>query len=303
MERYMDLHVHTCYSDGVHSPSEVVAMAAAKGLKAIAIADHDSVSGVDEAIAAGRRLGVEVVPAVELSIGFRNFHDVHLLGYFIDHRDAAFRAGLDEFSRVRDLRGKAIVDKINAKLANERNRAISYDEISNGVMGTLSRLHIARALVAGGMAKHVQDAFVRYLHPCDVPKRHFPVEEALAEIRRLKGVSVLAHPQSITTDRRILASLIGDMKRMGLDGVEVFNNLCYKDDMIFLECLCRDLDLAMTGGSDFHGNEDDVEIGSGRGGLAVAYRLLDRLKVEAAGRGWVATGPDPGRNGTIEAQG
>lgn len=303
MERYMDLHVHTYYSDGVHSPSAVVAMAADKGLKAIAIADHDSVAGVDEAIAAGNRLGVEVVPAVELSIGFMNYHDVHLLGYFIDHRDAAFRAGLDEFRRVRDQRGKAIVDKINAKLAGERKGAISFEEISDGAVGTLSRLHIARALVQRGMARHVQDAFVRYLHPCDVPKRYFPADEALAEIRRLKGVSVLAHPQSITEDRRELASLIKEMKRMGLDGVEVFNNLCYKDDMIFLECLCRDLDLAMTGGSDFHGNEDDLEIGSGRGGLAVAFRLLERLKIEAAGRGRVPTGTSPCRNGAIDAQG
>lgn len=301
MERYMDLHVHTYYSDGVHSPSEVVAMAAAKGLMAIAIADHDSVAGVDEAMAAGRRLGVEVVPAIELSIGFKTFRDVHLLGYFIDHRDPAFRAELEEFHRVRDQRGKAIVDKINAKLAQERKGSISYDEISDSAIGTLSRLHIARALVSGGMARHVQDAFVRYLHPCDVPKRYFPMEEALSEIRRLKGVSVLAHPQSIVDDRKVLASLIQDMKKMGLDGVEVFNNLCYKDDMIFLECLCRDLDLAMTGGSDFHGKEDDVEIGSGRGGLAVAYRLLERLRIEASGRGRVAAPPD--LNGAFEVQG
>lgn len=303
MERYMDLHVHTYYSDGVHSPSDVVAMAADKGLKAIAIADHDSISGVDEAVAAGQRLGVEVVPAVELSIGFRNFHDLHLLGYYIDHKDMAFTARLDEFHRARELRGKAIIDKINAKLAGERKGAISYDELRNGARGTFSRLHIARALVSGGMARHAQDAFARYLHPCDVPKRYFPLEEALAEIRRLHGVAVLAHPQSISDDRRVLVTLIRELKGMGLDGVEVFNNLCYKDDMIFLECLCRDLDLAMTGGSDFHGNEDDVEIGSGRGGLAVAYRLLDRLKEIATGRGRDSSDSFHYRNSPLEIQG
>jgi len=128
----------------------------------------------------------------------------------------------------------------------------------------------------------VQDAFNRYLQPCDVPKRYCPLEEALEEIRRLGGVSVLAHPPSITEDRRLLAALAREMAGMGLNGVEVFNNLCYKDDMIFFESLCRELDLAMTGGSDYHGYEDDVEIGIGRGGLAVAYRLLEPLKQIAA---------------------
>jgi len=284
MERYVDLHVHTYHSDGVHSPTEVVVMAAAKGLKAIAVADHDSVSGVDEALEAGRRLGIEVVPAVELSIGFRDFHDVHLLGYFIDHRDEDFKARLEEFRSARALRARAIVDRINERLKAARKETLSYYEICDGAKGAVSRLHIARVLVHRGLAKHVQDAFVRYLHPCDVPKRYFPMGEALAEIARLKGVSVLAHPQSITEERRILAALVRELREMGLDGVEVFNNLCFKDDMIFLECLCGELGLAMTGGSDFHGNEEDVEIGTGRGGLAVAYRLLDRLRELASER-------------------
>lgn len=287
MERYMDLHIHTFHSDGVHSPTEVVEMAAAKGLKALAIADHDSVSGVSEAVAAGQRLGVEVVPAVELSIGYKNFHDVHLLGYFIEYRDKKFFASLQEFRKARDMRGKAIIEKINSKLAGERKIRISLDEITDTAQGSLSRLHIARQLVDKGVARNVQDAFTRYLQPCDVPKRYFAMSDALEEIRRLKGVSVLAHPPSISDDRRVMASLIRELAGIGLDGLEVFNNLCYKDDMIFYEGLCRELGLAMTGGSDFHGVEDDVEIGIGRGGLAVAYHLLEPLKNISRSRGAV----------------
>jgi len=283
----MDLHIHTFHSDGVHSPTEVVEMAAAKGLKALAIADHDSVSGVSEAVAAGQRLGVEVVPAVELSIGYKNFHDVHLLGYFIEYRDKKFSASLQEFRKARDMRGKAIIEKINSKLAGERKIRISLDEITDTAQGSLSRLHIARQLVDKGVARHVQDAFTRYLQPCDVPKRYFAMSDALEEIRRLKGVSVLAHPPSISDDRRVMASLIRELAGIGLDGIEVFNNLCYKDDMIFYEGLCRELGLAMTGGSDFHGVEDDVEIGIGRGGLAVAYHLLEPLKNISRSRGAV----------------
>jgi len=278
MERYMDLHIHTFHSDGVLSPTEIVRKASDKGLKAIAIADHDSVSGVEEALAAGLRFGVEVVPAVELSIGFKDFHDVHLLGYYIEYRDRDFSAKLKEFRKARDIRGKAIVEKINAKLAAERKVSISLDEVADTSQGSLSRLHIARLLVDKGIARHVQDAFTRYLQPCDVPKRYFAMDDALDEIRRIGGVAVLAHPSSISEDRRVLAALIRELSTMGLDGLEVFNNLCYKDDMIFFESLCRELNLAMTGGSDYHGYEDDVDIGIGRGGLAVAYRLLEPLK-------------------------
>ena len=289
MNKYADLHIHTIHSDGCYSPSQVVTMAAEKGLKAIAIADHDSVSGIDEAQLKGKQLGVEVVPAVELSIGFRDFHDIHLLGYYIDHQDKSFAAKLAEFRRARDLRGKGIVEKINHKLASERKAGISYDELIDTAQESLGRLHIARLLVERGHARHVQDAFVRYLLPCDVPKRYFPLQEALEEIARIGGVSVLAHPQSISEDRRVLTSLIREMKKMGLDGLEVFNNLCFKDDMIFLEGLCRELDLAVTGGSDFHGFEDDVQIGIGRGALAVAFHLVEPLKAIAASRGHQVT--------------
>jgi hypothetical protein len=257
-------------------------MAAEKGLKAVAITDHDSVSGVSEALDAGRRLGVEVVPAIEFSIAYRDYHDVHLLGYFIDHCDPSLNSRLRDFRRARETRARAIVEKINAKLASERKGRITYDEVIDVSGEAMSRLHIALVLVDRGFARHVQDAFNRYLQPCDVPKRYFPLDEALEEIRRLGGVSVLAHPPSITDDRGLLAALVREMAGRGLNGIEVFNNLCYKDDMIFFESLCRELGLAMTGGSDYHGYEDDVEIGIGRGGLAVAYRLLEPLKQIAA---------------------
>lgn len=287
MERYIDLHIHTLHSDGIHSPTDIVRMAADRGLKAIAIADHDSVSGVDEALTAGQRFGVEVVPAVELSIGYGDYHDVHLLGYYIEHRDREFCAKLRDFRKARDVRGKAIIEKINAKLAAERKIRISTEEVMDSAQGSLSRLHIARKLVDRGIARHVQDAFTRYLQPCNVPKRYFAMEDALHEIRRLTGVAVLAHPPSISNDRGVMTALIRELAGMGLDGLEVFNNLCYKDDMIFYESLCRELGLAMTGGSDYHGYENDVEIGIGRGGLAVAYRLLEPLKMISRSRGAV----------------
>jgi predicted metal-dependent phosphoesterase TrpH len=278
VEKYVDLHIHSCYSDGVYRPAELVAMAVQRGLKAIAIADHDSTEGVDEALEAGIRSGLEVVPAVEFSVAFGNLRDVHLLGYFIDHRDAELGRKLAEFRQRRDSRARAIVEKISGRLVFENKNDITYDDVRSIAGDSVSRLHIAKVLVDKGVVANVQDAFKRYLIPCDVPKQYFPMEEALAEIKRLRGISVLAHPPSISDDRKLLRDLIRQWSEMGLDGIEVFNNLCFKDDMIFFEGLAQELGLLMTGGSDFHGFEDDVEMGIGRGGLAVAYYLLHTMK-------------------------
>ncbi len=284
MKQYVDLHIHSRYSDGVHSPAALVAMAAAKGLKAIAIADHDSVSGIDEAIAAAVDCGIEVIPAVELSVEYKSYRDIHLLGYCINHRDAQLAEKLATFCTRRDIRGRAIVDRINAKLATEGVGSISYDEVATLASGALGRPHIARILIQHGYARDSEDAFNRYLVPCDVSKQYFPMEEALTEIRRVGGVAVLAHPTTITEDRPMLGALIREMADLGLDGLEVFNNMCYKDDMIYFESLAAGMGLTMTGGSDFHGFEGDVEIGSGRGGLAVAYRWVSALKMIAEKR-------------------
>jgi 3',5'-nucleoside bisphosphate phosphatase len=284
MERYVDLHVHSLHSDGIHTPAELVEMAAKSGLRAIALADHDSVAGIDEALHAGKRHGVEVIPAVELSVEFKKYHDIHLLGYFIDHRDSAFQEKLALFRARRDERGRAIIDRINARLSHEGRGVISYQEVLALAKGALGRPHIAQVMVARGLVRNVQEAFDRYVVPCNVPKLYFPMAEALSEIRRLQGVAVLAHPTTITDNRTLLKGVLTELAAIGLEGIEVYNNCCFKDDMIFLESLARSLGLLKTGGSDFHGFEGDVEIGSGRGGLAVAYCWVEAMKKHQAER-------------------
>lgn len=270
--------MHSSYSDGVHKPEKLVSMAAERGLRAIALADHDAVEGIDEALEAAERLGVEVIPAVELSVEFGGHHDVHLLGYLIDHHDTAFLEKLDKFRESRDRRGQAIIANINAKLERERKERITYEEAEALAEGAFGRPHIARVLVDKGFANDMQDAFERYLVPCNVPKRYFPMDEALAEIRRLRGISVLAHPTSITEDRKLLAAIFRELAAKGLEGIEVYNNMCNIDEMGFLERQAVDLGLVMTGGSDFHGIEAGIEMGIGRGHLAVPYSCAEALK-------------------------
>jgi len=284
MSRLVDLHIHSCYSDGIHTPATLVRLAADNGLAAIALADHDAVEGIDEALAAGAEAGVEVIPAVELSVELGRYRDLHLLGYCIDHRDAKLRQLLAEYRAVRDNRGKAIVDKINRRLVAARQPPISYDEVLDGVEGADGRPHIGRVLVGRGHASTMEDAFRKFLIPCDVPKRYLPAGEAIAQIHRAGGIAVLAHPTTVTEDRRRLREVIVRLLGLGLDGIEVYNNMCYKDDMLFLESLATEHGLLMTGGSDYHGFEEDVQIGIGRGGLAVSYRLAEAVMSRAASR-------------------
>ncbi|SNB45724.1 PHP domain-containing protein [Geobacter sp. DSM 9736] len=277
-KRLVDLHIHSCHSDGLHTPVELVRRAKTRGLAAIAIADHDAVEGIDEALEAGSQYGIEVIPAVELSVELDEYRDVHVLGYLIDHHDQLFRKQLALFRSRREERGRLIVKRINEQLAAEHHEPIRYEEAVATAEGALGRPHIARLLLAKGIVRTMQDAFLRYLGPCDVPKEYFPFDKALKEIRRIGGVSVLAHPPSISQDREILGTVIRGLVERGLDGIEVFNNMCYKEDSLFLAGLAAETGLISTGGSDFHGGDSDTEIGSLRNGLKVSYECVEKLK-------------------------
>ena len=275
--RYIDLHVHSSWSDGLLSPKELVAMASKQQLAAMALADHDSVAGIDEAISAGEAHGVEIIPAVELSISFRHYRDVHLLGYFINHRDHQFLNKLELFQERRKSRGLRIVEKINQKLRGEHKRPIDAEEVLAAAGGALGRPHVARVLVESGYARDIQDAFIRYLEPCDVPKEYFAAIDALAEIHRIGGLAVLAHPQSISRDRREMRSVIGELADLGLDGLEAVNSMGDQDDSLFLQRLARDSHLCVTGGSDFHGNGEGSALGYIRE-VRIGSELLTELK-------------------------
>ncbi|HJV65262.1 MAG TPA: PHP domain-containing protein [Geomonas sp.] len=278
MKKLVDLHLHSTFSDGVRSPAELVDMACGLGLKAIALADHDTVDGIDEAISAGAKCGLEVLPALEFSVAFQSYRDVHLLGYLLDYHDDGLRETLAEFRERRERRGEAIVERINEKLRFEGRDPISSAEAAALAGGALGRPHIAQVLMAKGYAQDMQDAFNHYLVPCDVPKRYFPMDEALATVRRLGGVAVLAHPVTITSDRDQLTGIIDTLCGMGLDGIEVYNNVCGEIESAFLKNLAEKKGLVWTGGSDYHGIEEGISMGSGRGSMAVPYSCVESLK-------------------------
>jgi len=280
MKHLIDLHVHSKASDGIYTPSEIVGMAEEAGLYAIALSDHDSVDGIDEAVNAASRSGLIVIPAVELSVEYGKHHDVHLLGYWINHKDSVFCKMLEQFRETRESRGLKVIEKINLKLVHEGRQPIASAEVIALASGSLGRPHIARVLIDKGYATTMQDAFNNYLLPCNVPKEYLPFEEAVKEIKRIGGVPVLAHPQSLTRNREELKGIISDMAGKGLEGIEAYNTMGVEGDETALRRLADSLGLASTGGSDFHGGEDGLQLGKGRGNLVVTTELLEPLETK-----------------------
>lgn len=285
MTRLVDLHLHSTCSDGALAPAELVRMAAKVGLTAIAVADHDNVDGVDEALNEGRNCAVEVLPAVELSVVWQGFSDIHLLGYCFDHHHPELCAALAEFRDFRSGRNRQIVERINQRLAEEGRSPIDFDAIRRRAGGTLGRPHIALELIAQGHVKTKEEAFERYLVPCNVAKRYFPIAEAIELIQSAGGVTSLAHPVYISRDRQVLKRLFDTFVDFGLEGIEVYSNQATNDDIDWFLGEAHRRGLLVTGGSDFHGGgQEELVIGGLRGNLRVPYRCVEELRAAAARR-------------------
>ena len=269
----IDLHVHSSHSDGVMKPDALLQHAQRQGVTLLALADHDCISGIDEAMTAGDRFGIRVIPAVELSVAFERYTDVHLLAYGINHHDPAFRQRLSAFCSRRDHRSEAIVERINRKLGRQGRSPISIAEVTALADGAIGRPHIARVLMDHDHVATMEEAFTQYLVPCNVAKEYFPAAEAIAEIHRVGGLAVLAHPTSITSDLATLERLIIRLQTMGLDGVEAFNNLASVTETTSLVAQAKHLGLLVTGGSDFHGIDAQEQMGIIRGETAIPAEL------------------------------
>lgn len=279
MKRYVDLHLHSNFSDGVHAPAEVVRMAAQAGLTAIALCDHDNIDGIDQAMAAGRDLGVEVLSGVELSALWESYEDIHLLGYGFDHHHAGLKQTLAEFREFRERRNEHIVTRVNEKLLSEGRAAIEFETVRDKAGGTVGRPHIAMALLDAGHVKGTEDAFVRYLVPCNVAKHFFPLDQAIALVHQAGGVAVLAHPPYITPDMKTFETLLDSFVPLGLDGVEAWNSGASNNQIDQYITAARRRGLVVTGGSDYHGIEGgEIVIGGGRGNLKVPYACVEEIK-------------------------
>jgi 3',5'-nucleoside bisphosphate phosphatase len=238
-----DLHTHTTFSDGTHTPEGLVERAIKAGLRAVAVTDHDTTAGVEPARrAAGGR--IEVIAGVEVTAEFRGA-EAHLLGYFVDTDDPALSRALADLRAARRTRLVEMAQRLSSLGASvEEDVATLAPEVSVG------RRHLARILIARGHAGSLHGAFTRWLgrpEVADVPKRRLPADEAIGLIRGAGGVASWAHPPA-DTDLRALEEL----REMGLAAVECAYPWPSRARETRLRQLARAAGLAVTGGSDSH---------------------------------------------------
>src|SRR5215467_2291123 len=274
----VDLHTHTSYSDGLDSPTRLVAKAAQQGLHSMAITDHDILTGLSEAQQAGFDCGVEVLVGVELTVQYQQYDDIHLLGYFFDPTHAALQAQLALAQQHRVQRGVEMLERINALLVQEGKAPLDTERVLQSARGALTRPHLAHALVARGYASSVQNAFENFLIPCNVPKAALSPEEALSLIAQAGGVCALAHPGTISTDPEIMHPLLAAFKAMGLVGLEVYHHRHYPDAIDFFQNCATRYGLVATGGSDYHGRPEGAILGYIAHGYAVPDHVLPDLQ-------------------------
>jgi 3',5'-nucleoside bisphosphate phosphatase len=274
----IDLHAHTSESDGSLSPAELTRLACAIGLEALAITDHDTFAGFDQARPLAHRLGLDLVCGIELSTKHQG-RTVHLLGYFPNRDpDAAFRSWIVGLQHSRHARNQRLLEELKA-----HGIVISPEELERRSGPLPGRPHVAAIMVEKGYVDSVQQAFDKYLDesaPCYVQREEPSFADAVQWIRSARGISSLAHPYRVTRDAAELELLLGEMRRMGLSAIEAYHSEHSPADISLYIGLATELGFSITGGSDFHGStKPGVELGTGKSGnLQIPISIIERLR-------------------------
>lgn len=283
----IDLHTHSSASDGELRPSELVRLAADTGLVALALTDHDTIGGLEEAREAATGTTMEFVPGCELSVLDQD-RQMHLVGLWIPRPAPHIEELLADQRASRHERNRAILQKLKAF-----GITIDYDEVRALAKGTVGRPHIAHILLKRGVVKNYNDAFKKYLGRqtgrAYAPKKELPLSQAVEVLHSDGATAILAHPYLLGETGKPMEDLARRFQSLGVDGLEAY----YTDHSAqrtqeFLH-LARKLGMPVSGGSDFHGRlKPQIKLGVGKGTLFVPESVLDGLKAYRRERGlWV----------------
>lgn len=264
-----DLHSHSICSDGAHSPEELVRRALNAGLAVLSLTDHDSVNGVDEAIAAGLEHGLEVIPGVELSATLPT-KEIHILGYFVDIRNSEFLNAISVFRTERIKRAERIVEKLN-----KLNIPLKMEDVlAQAGEAAIGRPHIAKAMVQEGHADSYHQVFAKYIGdggPASVRKSPLSPDEAIRLINAAGGLSFVAHPGKSLTEDEVL-----ELIRLGIDGIEVIHPSHSPELAAHYRAIVNQYYLLSSGGSDYHGGMkgDDHVLGE----VSISTDIVDAMR-------------------------
>lgn len=259
----IDLHVHTTESDGEYNPKDVIRMAKENNLEAIAIADHDTVSGLDEAIKEGKRIGVEVIPAIELNAEIEK-GKMHILGYYMDYKDKDFMRAMEILRKDREDRNIKFIEEFNKQKIN-----ITLEQVKKYAVGKIiAKPHFARALYDNGYISDIEEAYTNYFNvpPMkNIKRKLITPRKAIELIKNAGGIAVIAHPVTLKLSDNELDKKIKELKGYGLDGIECYNNIHTKEDIDKLKEIANENNMLITAGSDFHGPITTPGVIIGRG--------------------------------------
>ncbi len=280
MKNCVDLHTHSTASDGSLTPRELVKLACNSKLSAIALTDHDTVDGLDEAEQAAKEFGIEFIRGCELSSKY-NSYCVHIVGLFLPENlenYPHFMTALAEFQKNRDNRNCGMVEKLNAL-----GIKISLEELQSKAGGDIiGRPHFAQLLCEKKIVHSEAEAFDKYLAKdklAYVPRKSVTAHKAVSLLKSIDALSVLAHPKLIKCSHKELDTLVSELKELGLSAIEVYHSSHSQKDERELVGLAKKYDLQISGGSDFHGNpKPKIQLGKGKGGLRIPYFVLEKLK-------------------------
>lgn len=273
----IDLHTHSLFSDGTDTPEALARLADSAGVSALALTDHDTVDGIPAFLSQQSRVKARLLVGTELSCRFLG-RSLHVLGLLVDHTDSVFLARLADLRLRRDDRNQRLVTKLQAL-----GFPIGMEDVqAQADSPLLSRVHFAKALAAKGIIKHPQQAFESLLNDGGrawVPREELEPSEAARWIRDAGGVPVVAHPGRFGGGSFVWDKAMKDLKDQGMEGLEAYYGEYAAAQQRSFTALAAKLDMAMSGGSDYHGrNKPAIRLGRGRGSLHVPDELLEGLE-------------------------
>jgi len=264
-----DLHIHTTASDGNSTPAEIVKLAAEQKLDVISITDHDSIAGLEEAIAAADELEIEVIPGTEITASYGE-REAHLLAYGFDTVNADFLKLMMEHRKARVDRGKWILDKLSREGLD-----LDIDEVRAEANGSnIGRPHIASVLINKGYVASFKEAFIRYLSNQQlgvIPSDYFAHHEVIETVKAAGGATIIAHPGQMYSEQEL-----EELVEAGVDGIEVVHPSHNYKLQKKMEAFADKHNLLSTGGSDFHGQSQDYQ--KYFGVVTISTEKVNRMK-------------------------